>query len=55
MALVAQMVKAFGMNPKVRCSSFLPQVETFYASKTLVISQKNIRFVSKTNAVLAPS
>ena len=39
-ALVAQMVKAFGMNPKVRCSSF-PQVETFYASKTLVISQEH--------------
>ena len=30
MALAAQMVRAFGMNPKVRCSSF-PQVETFYA------------------------
>ena len=30
MALAAQMVRAFGMNPKVRCSSF-PQGETFYA------------------------
>ena len=40
MALVAQMVRAFGMNPKVRCSSF-PQVETFYASKTLVLSQEH--------------
>ena len=40
LALKSQMVRAFGMNPKVGCSS-PPQVETFSVSKTLTLSQEH--------------
>ena len=40
LALIAQMVRAFGMNPKVGSSS-PPQVETFSVSKTLTLSQEH--------------
>ena len=40
LALIAQMVRAFGMNPKVGGSS-PPQVETFSVSKTLTLSQEH--------------
>ena len=40
LALIAQMVRAFGMNPKVGGSS-LPQVETFSVSKTLKFPQEH--------------
>ena len=46
LALIAQMVRAFGINPKVGGSS-LPQAETFSVSKTLTI----FVHVSKMNAV----
>ena len=39
MALIAQVVRAFGMNPKVGGSS-PPQVETFSVSKSLTLSQE---------------
>ena len=38
LALIAQMIRAFGMNPKVRGSS-PPQVETFSVSKNLTLPQ----------------
>ena len=50
LALIAQMVRAFGMNPKIGGSS-PPQVETFSVSKTLTLSQEH-PFVSKMNAVV---
>ena len=40
LALIAQMVTAFGMNLKVGCSS-PPQVDTFSVSKTLTLSQEH--------------
>ena len=40
LALIAQMVRAFGMNPKVGDSS-PSQVETFSVSKTLTLSQEH--------------
>ena len=40
LALIAQWVRAFGMNPKFGGSG-LPQVETFCVSKTLTLSQEN--------------
>ena len=39
MALITQVVRAFGMNPKVGGSS-PPQVETFSVSKSLTLSQE---------------
>ena len=45
LAQVAQVVRAFGMNPKVGGSS-PPQVETFYVSKTSAPSQEH-PFVSR--------
>ena len=44
-AVIAQMVRAFGMNPKVGGSS-PPSVETFSVSKTLTLSQEH-RFVCR--------
>ena len=41
LALIAQMVRAFGMNPKVGGSS-PSQVETFSVSKTLTLSQEHV-------------
>ena len=40
LAMIAQMVRAFGMNPKVGDSSLL-QVEPFSVSKTLTLSQEH--------------
>ena len=49
LALIAQMVRAFGKNPKVGGSS-PPQMETFSVSKTLTLSQEYPVRVSKMNA-----
>ena len=51
LALIAQLVRAFGMNPKVGGSS-PPQAETFSVSKTLAFSP-DYPFVSKMNAVVS--
>ena len=40
LALIAQMVRAFGMNPKFGGTS-APQVETFSVSKCLTLSQEH--------------
>ena len=40
LVLMAQMVRSFGMNPKIGGSS-PPQVETFSVSKTLPLSQEH--------------
>ena len=50
LALIVQLVRAFGMNPKVGCSS-PPQVETFSVSKNHETFPRTPVRVSKMNAV----
>ena len=51
LALIAQVVRAFGMNPKVG-SLTPPQVETFSVSKSSTLSQEHPFVSQKMNAVV---